>query len=104
MGGKMPNIKIKLAKPIEGHDVKITEIEMREPNGRDFFELGEPIAWAQNKAGLAFTADKEEVILAYAERLLVGVDPLLLGQLSLKDAIAVRNAVVDFFVAARAKE
>jgi hypothetical protein len=108
----LPNAKIQLKNPIEGHvpDATgtgtvlgaITEIELREPRYRDVMTLGEPAAYARSDGGLIYTAEKDDVVQAYVERLLVSPkDPALLTQLSLADALQLKEAVFGFFTEAR---
>ncbi|MBR2117668.1 MAG: phage tail assembly protein [Afipia sp.] len=97
----MPDITIPLSKPITAHDKKITSLVLREPGYTDIMTLGEPSAFARDAAGMVYTAEKDEVIKAYIERLLVDVDPLLLTQLNAPDTFKLRDAVHGFFSAAR---
>lgn len=95
----MPNKIIKLDKPITGHTV-IRQLEFREPKFRDVMELGDPFVWVP--AGEHYRrVDDMPTIARYAERLYVEGDkpgdPLLLGQLGLRDTRKVREAIIDFF-------
>jgi hypothetical protein len=93
---------IELLDPIIGHSGPIKTVVMREPKAADFFELGDPIAFARS-GDMVYSADKEAVIKAYVDRCVVEPNALLLEQLSLADAMRVRDAVVDFFSDARVK-
>lgn len=94
-----------LSEPIEGHDdARFSRLVFREPTYRELMALGEPTARAYDVGhGMAYSADKDEVIRQYAEKLLVEpADALLLNQLGLADALRVKEAVLDFFSEARA--
>ena len=105
----MANRTITLLEPIEGPGgnadnptVKITEVVLRSPKYSDIMTLGEPAAFAQSEGGLVFTAEKEDVVAGYITRLLVHPkDPQLLHQLEAADTLQLKEAVYDFFKAAR---
>lgn len=105
----MANRTITLLDPIEGPGgnkenptVKITQLVLRSPKFADIMALGEPAAFAQSEGGLVFTAEKEDVVAAYIVRLLVEPkDPQLLNQLEAADTIQLKEAIYDFFKAAR---
>lgn len=98
----MPNVTIKLINPIEGHDGQISEVVLREPKYGDLMLLGEPAAFARSQSGMVFQSEKDEVLKAYVERLLVQPsDPALLLQCSLADALQLRDAVFGFFTDAK---
>lgn len=100
----MPDKKIPLSKPITGHDVEFTEIILREPAYPDIMALGEPSAFARDGSGMIYTAEKDDTIRAYIERLLVSPkDSALLNQLNATDTFQLRDAVHDFFASARPK-
>lgn len=93
---------IKLDDPLKGHGGEITHVIVREPRASDLFELGEPWAHARNKDGGIISAEHTEVVRAYIERLVEEPkDQIILGQMSLSDGIRVKEAVLDFFGAAR---
>lgn len=105
----MANVTITLLEPIEGPGpsrdqltVSITQVILRSPKFPDIMQLGEPAAFARSEAGLIFQAEKDDVVSAYITRLLVEPkDPALLNQLGLADALQLKEAVFDFFKAAR---
>lgn len=98
-------IAIQGTKP-QGHDaIPIATIVLREPKYADFIALGEPTVWTPGPNGIATRVDVPEVIGEYVERCLVEPkDHLLLRQLDLVDAMAVRDAVVGFFIEAEARQ
>ena len=94
-----------ITKPGQGDDNKLTQIVMREPKYLDIMTLGEPSAFASHN-GMVYTADKDDTIKAYVERLAQdadgkAIDPLLLRQLNARDTFKLRDAVFSFFNAAR---
>lgn len=98
-------ITIKLDKPIirPGKDSaeEVHEIKLREPVFDDIMTLGEPSAFARDAGGMIYTAEKDETIRAYIERLVVDLDVLLLKQLNARDTFKLRDAVHGFFANAR---
>lgn len=105
----LPNRTINLVEPIEGPGpskesptVQITQIVLRPPKFPDVMLLGEPAAFARSEGGIIFQSEKDEVVSAYVQRLLIEPkDPQLLNQLGLADALQCREAIFDFFKAAR---
>jgi hypothetical protein len=99
----MPNVTVNLSTPIEGHEGQIKSITLREPKFGDVMALGEPSAFARSEGGMVFQSEKDGVVQSYVERLLVEPkDPALLLQVSLADALKLKDAIYDFFQAARA--
>lgn len=93
---------VDLAEPIVGHAGPITRIVLREPTARDYFSLGEPSVYARNGDGAIYSVENAEVIERYIERCIAEPqDSLLIGQMTLADAMRVKGAVLDFFTAAR---
>lgn len=105
----LQNRTITLLEPIEGPGpnrdnptMEITQIVLRPPKFADVMQYGEPAAFARSEGGILFQSEKDEVILAYVRRLLVEPkDPSLLEQLGLADTLQAREAIFDFFKAAR---
>lgn len=98
-------ITIKLDKPImrpgKEKAEEVHEINLREPVFDDIMTLGEPSAFARDAAGMIYTAEKDETIRAYIERLVVDLDTTLLKQLNARDTFKLRDAIHGFFAAAR---
>lgn len=105
----MANVTVFLKEPIEGPGpskenpvITISQIVLRSPKWPDLMALGEPAAFGRSETGMIFQAERDEVISDYAKRLLVEPkDPALLNQLGLADSIAIKEAIFDFFKAAR---
>jgi hypothetical protein len=93
--------EIALTSPITGHGGAITRLTVREPKAADFFDLGEPQVIARNPDGTVYAVENDAAVREYVSRCVVDCDPLLLRQLCLADAMAVKAAVLDFFLAAR---
>jgi hypothetical protein len=89
---------IPLKKPFDdGKGGKVTAIILQEPSAPDFFELGAPQTWVRSRDGMALI-DNDAAIKAYVERMIVEPDPLLaMTQMGVVNAIAVKEAVLDFF-------
>jgi hypothetical protein len=89
---------VPLKKPFDdGKGGKVTAIILQEPSAPDFFELGAPQTWVRSRDGMALI-DNDAAIKAYVERMIVEPDPLLaMTQMGVVNAIAVKEAVLDFF-------
>lgn len=96
-------VEITLKEPLIGPAGPVGKVVLREPRARDFFDLGEPIAYAHTTDGaMVYTADKEGVVWEYVLRCVVEPDnPLLLDQLCLADGLELRRAILGFFETAR---
>lgn len=93
---------IQLVNPIEGPSGPIATIELREPKFRDLMLLGEPAAYARGDDGALFQIEKDDVVQAYIERLMIEPkDRAVLAQVSLADALQLREVVFGFFEEAR---
>lgn len=88
---------IQLKKPFDLPGGKVTQVVVQEPTAADYFSLGSPQTWVRASGGMALV-DNDEAIRAYAERLIKEPDPLIaMTQMSVLDAIAVKDAIVSFF-------
>lgn len=96
----MPKI-VKLSESKRFGDVTIGEITLRDPRFGDFVDLGFPVTYVAVKDGGGFEQETPSVIRDWIERLYDG-DPNVLASLNLRDTLALRDAVVDFFREARA--
>jgi hypothetical protein len=93
---------VQLSSPLAGpNGVKITSITLRDPNFGDFVDLGFPVTYVAVRGGGGFEQETPSVIRDWIERLYDG-DPNFLAFLNLRDTLALRDAVVDFFREARA--
>lgn len=95
----MGEITIKLLKPLDiGGDVKIDEVVLREPTAREYFEIGEPIQYQRTADKAVVGIEMDDAISAYIKRLVIKPDiPAQVGNLSLPDAIRVKDGLLDFF-------
>jgi hypothetical protein len=90
-------ITVLLKRPFTGANGPVTEIVLQEPAASDYFALGAPQTWVKASGGMALI-DNDQAIRSYVERLIVKPDPLLaMTQMSVLDAIAVKDAVLGFF-------
>ena len=94
--------RIELSEPKRFGDVEVSEIVLRDPKGSDFFYLGFPVTWIALPNGGGFEQEDMEKIREWIERLYDG-DPNVIDGLSLTDALALRDAVLNFFRVARAQ-
>jgi hypothetical protein len=94
---------VPLSTPIAWAGKKLAAVSLREPNGQDFFDLGEPKIMVRMRDGGFYFIEQEAVIKAYLERCLTHeAHGALLPLLSLADAREVKDALFDFFHAAPA--
>lgn len=84
-----------LERAITTHNGIVKQVRLRQPTYKDFMDLGDPATMIVGP-GTVFPHDDLPVIKQYVERL-SDMDPLLLEQLSLLDALALRDAVKSFF-------
>lgn len=76
----------------------VTAIVLREPRYPDIMALGNPTAFARSPEGMVYTAEKDDTIKAYIERLLVEPKNVIaLHQLGPADTFKLRDAVHGFF-------
>jgi len=91
-------VTIQLKRPFQGAEGMVNSIVLQEPSGSDYFALGAPQTWVKASGGMALV-DNDQAIRAYAERLIVKPDPLLaMTQMHVLDAIAVKDAILGFFM------
>jgi len=92
-------VSIPLSEPLVGHNGAITAIVLRQPTYNDYVECGgEPYSIGRSEEGTLFSAEKPEVIWAYAEACIVEpADPLLLLKADWRAAREVRKAILGFF-------
>ncbi len=98
-------VTITLRDPFDGHGGKITTVGVREPNGREYAQYGDPFVYARTDAKVAVSAENDIAIKHYIEHCIVpppGADVLLfMSQLSLIDMMAVKETVLGNFLGAR---
>ena len=101
----MKNKTIPLLVPILWGSNKIQQLVFREPKMSDIIEFGEPIIYTRSANGAAVAIENMDAIGGYARSLLV--EPFggggLIDHLELPDALAVKDAITDFFSDARRK-
>jgi hypothetical protein len=96
-------IKVDLVEPIEAHGELVRQAVLREPRGADYFALGDPFVIARNPDGTLFEVVNEQVVKGYIERLAEKPNSSVLATCGAADAIRLRQAIIDFFYAERAK-
>ena len=90
--------RVPLTSPITTHEGQVSEIALREPRARDFFELGEPFVRQKvAEAGEVEIIEIPGVVGSYVERCMTKPGPEFLAQVSLPDALRLRDAVMGFF-------
>jgi hypothetical protein len=96
-------ITIDLVDPREAHGEMLRQAIIREPGGADYFALGDPFVIARNPDGTLFEVVNEQVVRGYIERLAEKPNASVLMMCGLADAMRIRQAIIDFFYAERAK-
>ena len=94
---------IKLAVPLTWHGEPVTLLTLNEPKGRDYIELGEPRIGVRLADGGYYFVEQTHIIKSYLDRCIdhEGGD-LLVTLMSLADARAMKEAMLDFFYPAAA--
>ena len=92
------SIKVALPDPVETHQGMVSIAEFREPLARDIMALGKPVQVGSGADGGYFGLERDDVIQAYLERLIIPpMDAVVLGGMSLANAMACREALLRFF-------
>jgi hypothetical protein len=98
-------IKIELVDAIQWHGQPLAAIELKEPTGAQYADLGEPRLIVRLADGGGYWIEQPTVIRAYLERCIAhegGAD--LLSLMSLADAMRVKEQLIGFFTSAAAKQ
>lgn len=97
-------VTVELSEAIIGHTGPVSRVVIKEPTAGDYFALGEPSVWGRGADGNSFIVENVEVVEGYVSRCVQEPnDPLILNQMSLADAMKVKDAVLGFFGEARRK-
>lgn len=97
-------ITVALPEPVETHEGFVEVATFREPVARDYFALGEPMQAVRGADGEVFIVEKDAVIEGYMQRLVQApLDPVILGTMSLANAMACREELIGFFAQARGR-
>lgn len=95
-------ITVALPEDVETHDGYVKEAVFREPLARDYFALGEPMQAVRGTDGEVFFVEKDAVIEGYLQRLIQPpLNPVILGGMSMANAMACREEIIGFFGKAR---
>lgn len=94
---------IELSVPFEHHSKLITSLDLRQPTGGLYAELGEPRIAVRTGTG-GYWVEQPEVIKRYLDRCITHQDgAALLGLMDLSDVITLKDELFGFFAAAEAK-
>lgn len=95
-------VTIPLKEPIESHHGLVKEIVVRPPTWGDVMGTGSPYTVHFDKEGKPFLVYDEAALAHYCDVLVVEPKNKLIleGEVGLADTMAVREAVVNFFLAA----
>jgi hypothetical protein len=92
---------VKLASPVQWHGAALAEIRLKEPTGFQYIEIGEPRFPMTYASGGGYWVEDDARIRRYLDRCLDHEGgSMLFAQLALADAMAVKGALIDFFIAA----
>ena len=96
----MDGTYVRLTSPIEAFGKTYSEISLKEPSGALYMRLGEPrIAVLNAEGGGGYFVEQPTIISAYLDKLIMiegddaAAKSVVLSQLSLADAIAVKRAL-----------
>lgn len=88
-------MKIKLTKPIKAHGEEVTELELKEPTGRDVQDIGFPYLILMTGDDQALQV-QVKTVGKYVSKL-AGIPPSSVDQLSAGDLSTLTGAVMSFF-------
>jgi hypothetical protein len=88
---------VKLSKSYTVFDKTFSEVTLREPTFDDLLELGEPFEGQRSAGGQMVVFENKDAVAGYVTRCVESPDFASLGSLSIADARAVRDGVLDFF-------
>ena len=91
---------VPLEKGVIGHGGQVSEVKLRPPTYRDFMDLGDPTTLVVS-ANAMVPHDDLDTIRGYIERI-GDLDAILMEKVTLRDAMALRDAVKSFFTAGSA--
>lgn len=94
-----------LIEPITGHTV-IREVRLRRPSAREILSRGYPYTVQSTADGRSIFIENDDAIAFYCEACIAdGQDKAgILAQLGMEDTLALRERVIDFFIAAEMKK
>lgn len=93
---------VPLRTPIAGHGGPISQVVVKAPTLPQYMAIGEPFSAVPAPDGKTVVVENDAAIAAYAEVCIAEPqDRLLLAQVELVDAMAIKDAILDFFVEAR---
>jgi len=96
----MPAVQVRLEDPINGHEGKIDSLTVRPPTGGEYLAHGDPEEFAQAGNGVFVRSVNRSAVREYAAAL-TGLTDAEVGKLSLVDVMALEDAIMGFFRAAR---
>lgn len=92
----MDHRTIMLSSPIEiPGQPAIRTIKLRAPRFGDYMAIGMPFTWVEVGSG-GYQQETPEMVQDWIERL-ADIDPNLLSMLGLRDTLALKGAIADFF-------
>ena len=100
----MPEIKtVKLSTPFEHHGATVDSVELREPSGGLYSQLGDPRIAVRDAEG-GYWVEKDDTIKRYLDRCIVHQDgATLLGLMSMVDVMKLKEELFLFFAVAEGK-
>jgi hypothetical protein len=98
----MKTTTIELVDPRLDHDeARVTSVTLREPRGADYYAHGAPFMRVDRPDGSVIMLENREAIRAYLQVCADERSRPVLDSLSLTDAEALKDALLNFFVEAR---
>lgn len=95
-------IVVPLSEPIVTHAGTVSAVELRRPSLLEYARIGEPYSIERGPDGNGVYVEHDSAIASYVEACVTSPDLLVLNaQASLRDAIAIKEAIVGFFIEAR---
>lgn len=97
MGDKV----ISLSRRYGEHGQTFDSVTLREPKLRDYLAIGEPVEIQPNGDGGRMVVEYNDRVEGYFQRLVKVPGFEMIQDLDLVDAIAIKDAILDFFKTAR---
>lgn len=95
---------VKLSRKYEAHGNVFDEVTVREPRFVDLMALGEPYEVQKTANNVPVVIENTAIIADYVNRCVVNPGIECLAELGIKDARAVRGAVLSFFISGEPQE
>lgn len=96
------SVKIWFAAPILEHDTPRNHLVLRQPSVGEVWDIGDPVTWVFNDAGLVVSTVDRQSLRAWARKLITGHDADMIAlQADVALGVLIEDVIVGFFRNAR---